>query len=405
MTLTMEPQQNLDRLGRELLGAIRHAIESVPGAPQRPHRFSQEFGINKDVSSRLFAAMRSRDVFTAMHRMPGSAAIRQVLDVVGARGGEHGLVQVAHSALASYDDFIREQFQDRAGLDAFIGASLPHARRRAVAAAKHSIYRGNIVLRGVASDATLSTFITYPSAGTDNRVCDLAVINGFIGLRRVRPGVPIAFAHVSNTADHSEKSDPMPGGHVLEDFCSPPSLPFSVRRENKSAHYILPDRGVGPNSAVDLFTLDIFPRNYSCGRTLSLPGRKYFYATADYPSRILIFDMFVRDDLWPTLAPSLLVYDTDKRGVASVNNPERDSDRVDTDESIESLGAGPVKFRSAEIPRYDEMLSSVFARLKQDPGRFRCYRCQIAYPVRSWQVCMVFEPAMEGAQTPATEHQ
>lgn len=399
MQSSMGSAERLDRVGRDLLGAMKQVIASIPDAPRRPQNFAREVGVNKDVASRLFAAMRSKDVLAAMHRMPGSAALRQVLGVAGAKGASEDLVQGAHTALSAYDAFVRDHFEDRAGLDAFIGASLPHARRKLEAAAKQSIFRGAAVLKGVISEAMLSTFITFPSAKDGGQLCDLAVVNGFIGIRRVRPGAPIQFSHVSHTSDYDKPAaadlgEPF-GSHVLGGFCSPPSPALTVEREEKTVTYALQDTGVGPRSAVDMFTADHFPSNYSRGRTAAAPGSRWFYAQPEYPTKVMVIDLFVRRDLWPDASPRLWIYDTDRRGVASVNDRSRDRDRLETAENIEPLGTGTARARSEDIPRYDELLNFMFGRLGQQADEFRCYRCRIAYPVPSWQITMEFSPPAE----------
>lgn len=48
--------------------------------------------------------------------------------------------------------------------------------------------------------------------------------------------------------------------------------------------------------------------------------------------------------------------------------------------------------RSADVPRYDEIVRHVFEELDWDPARFRGYRCRIDYPIYGSQVTMVFDP-------------
>lgn len=393
---SMKSSESLDRLGRDLLDAFNQVIRSLPGEPNRPQRFARNVGVNKDVASRLFAAVRSKDPLDAIHRLPGSTALRQVLQAAELRGADGARVKTAHTALSTFDSFVQDHFDDRAGLDAFIGASLPIARRKIEAAAKQAIFRGSAVLKGVTSDAMVSTFITYPSTGHGDQLCDLAVINGFVGIRRMRPGAQIQFSHKSNTADYDkikaiDLGDP-PESHLLRDFCSPATLPLSIQRDDKAVTYSLQDTGVGPKSAIDMFMADHFPSNYSRYRTAVAPGSKYFYALAAYPTKAIIIDMFVHADLWPGDAPTLRIYDTDQRGIASVNDRGRDSDRLETTESIELLGNGVERTRCADIPRYDELLRQVFRRLDLDSTNFRCFRCRIAYPVPSWQITMEFRP-------------
>ena len=55
------------------------------------------------------------------------------------------------------------------------------------------------------------------------------------------------------------------------------------------------------------------------------------------------------------------------------------------------MGQGLAKFRTAEIPRYADLLRHVCARLNWDGERFRGFRCRIDYPIYGSQVAMAFD--------------
>jgi hypothetical protein len=74
--------------------------------------------------------------------MPGSTALRQVLGAVAARGADVDAVSRADAALRAFDDFVRDRYDDRAGLEAALAASLPGARRKQEATSKQTMYRG-----------------------------------------------------------------------------------------------------------------------------------------------------------------------------------------------------------------------------------------------------------------------
>ena len=82
-------------------------------------------------------------------------------------------------------------------------------------------------------------------------------------------------------------------------------------------------------------------------------------------------------------------------GIADVNDPTRDIDRLELSESVQLLGRGLARCRTAEIPRYVEMLRRVCEALRWDGERFRAYRCRIEYPIYGSQVVMAFEAPQE----------
>ena len=122
-------------------------------------------------------------------------------------------------------------------------------------------------------------------------------------------------------------------------------------------------------------------------------GRKaYVFAETSIPCEILQFDAFVHEDVYPGRSPALRLYDTAFDGVADINDPSRDIDRLDMLESIDELGRGLTSCRSQDIPRYHELLSHVFEQLGWSADAFRGYRSRIDYPVYGSQIAMMFDP-------------
>lgn len=106
---------------------------------------------------------------------------------------------------------------------------------------------------------------------------------------------------------------------------------------------------------------------------------------------LLVFDVLLHEDVFPGAEPRLDIYDTGYDGIANVNDPKRDIDRVDVQESIEFLGRDMRKLYAPEVPRYSDMLEHLTRTHGWDPARYRAYRTRIQYPVYGWQVCMSFE--------------
>ena len=122
-------------------------------------------------------------------------------------------------------------------------------------------------------------------------------------------------------------------------------------------------------------------------------GRKgNVFAEVSAPVKTLLFDVFLHDAVYPGSEPQLLVYDTALEGVADVNDPARDVDRMQVVETIQSLGRGAASGRNARVPSYVEMLRHVFGKLDWDDRDFRGYRCLIDYPIYGTQIAMGFDP-------------
>ena len=108
--------------------------------------------------------------------------------------------------------------------------------------------------------------------------------------------------------------------------------------------------------------------------------------------KTLHFDVLLHEDVYPGSEPALLVYDTALDGVADVNDPTRDIDRMDVAESIRPLGPGTSRLRTADLPDYTGLVRLVGEKLGWDLERFRGHRCRIEYPLYGSQVAMAFDP-------------
>ena len=115
------------------------------------------------------------------------------------------------------------------------------------------------------------------------------------------------------------------------------------------------------------------------------------FAEVAIPAKTLVFDTLVHRDVSRGLDPSLVIYDTAIEGVADINDPSRDIDRLDLCESIQNLGSGLAKFRTGDVPRYTELLRLVCEKLSWNGDEFRGYRCRVDYPPYGSEVVMAWD--------------
>jgi hypothetical protein len=386
----------ISAVGGDLLRGIREVLDSLPASGAGPQALARSLGVDKVLTSRVLKATRAGDAMTAARLMPGPNPLRRLVRAAGKRGAAPERVSAALEAIDRYERLIRDQVGDRSVLDAVLSAWVPEARREFELRRKQAIFKAVAQLRGVQAEQIVATVFLSPS--TDGRTIDIVWLNGLMGVHRVRPGVMVRLAtrrlsggpgaRKPTTLDGREINGNAP---LLSAFCSRPTPQLDVRRVGEAVFYTLGDTGFGAGAAADLVFAE-------CNRS-ELPrfvpvasGRKaYFFAEVNTPSESLHFDLFVHEELYPGQDPALRIYDTAFEGVASPNDPTRDMDKLDLAESIDSLGVGTWRFRSAEVSRYGELIDHVLAVTGFDGSRMRGYRCRIDYPLLGSQVTMVFD--------------
>ena len=379
-----------ERLLRSIGAVLNPFADSAPG----PQALARHLGVDKVLTSRVLKATRSGDPIGALHAMPGPEPLRRLVKAAAKRGARAEAVIEAGAAIGSYEMLIRDRLGDRSLLDAILSAWAPEARREFELRRKQAAFKALSQLRGAEARAIVATVVLSPAA--DARRVDVAWINGLIGLQRLRPGAPVTLATRRLAGAGAGRQPTALDGRPIEDphslmlaeFCSEPTPQMRAQRAGEVVHYALDDGGFGPGSSADFVFAEVNRAELPRSRAPDSMRRSYFFAESTPCARALQFDLLVHEDLYPGSTPELLLYDTAFEGVADVNDPARDVDRLDMLESIEPMGQGLARIRSMDVPRYAQLIARVFDALQLEPARFRAYRCRIDYPVYGAQVTM-----------------
>lgn len=386
--------ERLRSVGTNLARELRELLGGLPGAPHRPSQLAREVGTNRAVASRVLTALKAEDPLEMLHRVPGPEPLRKLVRGAAAKGVDAKHATDTLAAIEAFDLMIREEAGTRPALDALISASLPGARERFELASKYSVFKGLAQLKGARAEHWLGTAIVAPAADSPTRH-DLTFLNGAVAMQRLRPGVTVRFSYreqLTRSANEPESEDlPALGVLPLDEFCTNPPARLEARPVGKDVHYYLPDDLLGPREIVDMFVVDHHPAAIGRYSPVGEPRKTSLFVEPALPVANLVFDVLMHRDAFPDAVPTLAVYDTGYEGLADVNDPSRDIDRMPLDESIEILPSPFTKLRARGIPNYGRMLEHLTRRFGWDPSEFRGFRTTIAYPVFGWQVCLVFD--------------
>lgn len=385
--------------GRDLLSSLTSALGALPEFRAGPQKLADRLGLDKVIASRLLKGLRSTSPMEAVHRLPGPAPLRRVIAGCEAAGVEPGTIEAARLAIDSFERLIRDGPGNRSGLETLLSSYVPEARRDFELRRKQSAFRAMSQLKGVEAELILGTVLLAPGA-TPGRI-DVVWLTGLFGLQRLRPGVHVKFATRRFTPKDADRAPRSLDGDPVEDlragrmeaFCSTPAPEFRATRIGEVIQYALADEGFGPGGQRgDLVFCEVNRNELPRVLPAASSRKAYFFAEVQSPAQALSFDVLVHNELYTAGEPELRIYDTVLEGVADVNDPARESDRFDLAETIRAMGIGRPAWRSDRVPRYSELVSTVFTRLAWNSDDFRGYRCVIDYPIYGSQVAMVFEP-------------
>ena len=380
-------------IGRELAASLARVLDELPAGHAGPQRLATEMGLDKAFTSRLLRAARHSHPGGTLHHLPGPAPLRRFLRNARRSGVTQPTLVLAENAVGEFARLLEEVMGDRGALAAVLAAWIPEARREFFARRKQAAFRAMSELRGAACDAvTASVFL---SPGSSGRI-DVLWLEGLWGLRKLRPGVAVKLTSRRLSGEAHERRPTTLEGEPLADaargylteFTTLEPDALTVRVAGDRVDYLIKSDEYGPRSSADL----VWAETLVDEMPLQPPTNRQAYAFADVcvPSRTLVFDAFLHEELLGTGEPELAIYDTSFAGAVDPNDPSRACDLVDHAEKLELLGHGLNGIELDALPAYGELLQYVHRVSGSDPARFHGYRAQVQYPLYGTQITMSF---------------
>jgi len=370
--------------------------------PERPVDLCKLLGINKDLASKIMQALSQQDPFAAVHMLPGPESLRTLSRAAARKIPDKSCVKQFKAAVEEYDGLLRNTLGGRSALNAVISAMLPEARLKFETANKQLLFKAVSNLKGFMADVFLESLFILPNTENASRL-DIGCLLGYVGLRRLLPGVPIPISVGTIYPDKEATEHQTFDGKsvnsrnmnvLLTEFCSKPLPEISIREQGTVIQYLLTGDSFGLNSGVDVFIGEIirgYIRRYRNPDENRLRG---FGSGLEIPARWSVLDILLHDSVWPDTEPKFAVYDTGIYGGVDPNDLSRDIHKLDLMETVQFLGKGINRFRIGEISSYTDMLQYACSSQGWEPDEFRCYRCHVQYPFYPGQMTMMFEPGL-----------
>jgi hypothetical protein len=258
-------------------------------------------------------------------------------------------------------------------------------------------YRGNSGIWGVQARARLTTGVIAPSRTEPDKL-DLALIGGFLGFRRLRPDVRWTLFRFKGYNDDGsprggeferiDPSDPEDAPRLMRRFCSVTMPRVEVVQSGVQTEYVLPGGPVGNLGAFDCYFGEIVRGAPMYRSEKDRFGE--FSTGVRLPIETLVFDLIVHQDVPMPHAPRLIV-----QGFANTSPDGPDASKhmaeLPIAEPILELAGSPPVVTTPLVPRYSDVMSTVYSRLGRPPHEFRGVRLMMKYPPMSSQVVLRWE--------------
>jgi hypothetical protein len=321
------------------------------------------------------------DKAAAMRNMPNEPGFETLLKSGRSLALPESMLSRLEQARSNLKGVFAVHAEDREMLEMLMDSRSESLSPDAVHKWRRSSFIGNSFSFGVRAKCLLACGILFPAqAGRFSMVR----LHGLVDLVRNRAGVrwPIASLVVEKEGEQSNlRREPLFTGNwsadetpLLRDFCSQP-VPTAIRRSEGEVIYDELAPGlVGLTGKSTVFAGEII---HNVGPVYgSREGETaYFGSGIRTPAEFLICDHIVHQSLFPNVERELCAFSE----LATLHARD-EKDRIEVPERLEALGQGLGRIRTANIPRYDELLDHVFGAIKQDPDEFLVFRARMAYP-------------------------
>jgi len=382
----------IEETAHSLRTALAPLLEELCGAPLRPSRLIQRLGIDKSLASRLTRALRAGSTGELLHLIPSPSGLRSVLDRAAEKSADPGRLASAEDCVVRFQELLDGLPGGRAALDASLSRSHPELRETRERSSRQAAFKAMSYLLGYYCESLATALILEPSP--DGSQVDGVEVHQRVGLRRLRPETPLAIMSFSfdqksrglenepwvETLDGTSASAD-PSHFVLPELCSQPTPRLETHEIGEQTVFVLGDRDPSLEAPITLTSgcrfRNCWPRDLK--EASSHASRQYLL---HLPSKVLVRDIFIRDDLYVGAIPEIL-HELPKSPIGP-GRPRGVAGKISTLDiatSIEQLRPGLDGAATGLIPGYRDTLLKAFQRSGLDPNRFRGYRCTLAYPV------------------------
>jgi len=385
-------EEEAEEVLRPLRGTIAEIIEALPGNVATATDLKRVLGIEKMLCWKIFQVIGAAGPHAAGAHLPGSANLQRFFEACEKTGKvAPELIESARHGAEAFGRLVRVHAGDRTTFDSMVSSVAgSDVAERLGLMHRRAAFRANRHFWGIQAKTQLKTLFVQP--GEVRGSVDLASLEGFLSLRRVRQDAPFAvswtrIANDDGTLVQFERepldlsADGSLGIALLEEFCSKPIPRFRVFAADRG--FILGELlgdGVGETAAITCI-VGYLSRNV-VGRYRD-QSNQYFgcWTPVRTACEVLVLDLVIRQGTFGAAKPSAGVY---AQHLNETAYPAllRDLDRIPPlPAPAVYLGKGTSVMRTPDVPNYAAMAQRAFDRLGAHGDEFDVYRCRIEYPV------------------------
>lgn len=385
MTQIKTPRFTIEarEVSRTLQGAFAEVLHAAGADPSTPQSIVREIGLNKNLAWKISRIVQAEEASSALELMPGGSGIKIFLDAIDRAGVSAAQIQQARKAVDAYEELIRTHSGDRTTLE-MMGRELDETgQQQRDEQHRKLLFQGASYVWGAQARVITKIGIVYPSEKSGH--INVATVGGFIDFRRLRPNIAWTMAKRDSNNDdgtqiaphHWVPLDPaQPTSEsppLLKAFCSDPLPQLRKVQSDNEIRYELPEGEIGNTGAltclIGMVMKDLpnyrTPENTHCS----------FSTRCEVPAELMNVDMYFHNSMGLSDPPTVRLHSKIDEYANSNGSAE-----LPFNERLQDLGTSAVPRPAPEIPRYSQLVETMFSMLRLPLDNFRGYRVRIPFP-------------------------
>jgi hypothetical protein len=367
-------------------GALIQLYEAVGADPTTPQVVARQFDINRNLAWKISRVISAADPFAALTHLPGESGLDIALDAFRRAGAPEAAIQGVQGAMRALDETAEMHAGDRTHLEMILDSMGLLGSPTRLESSRELAFRGNSAIWGVQAKARVTVGFAAPAS--DGSKLDLVLVGGFSGLRRLRQTSPWRLFRFSaynddgtpQVAREEAEIEPDHNGGVprlLRRFCSPRMPSIDVAQKGAITEYTLPAGPVGNLGAFDCFFGEIVRGENAYASPDDRVGE--FSSLITLPAENLIFDLILHRDVKMATPPAFSIYGF-PQGLGDNIASNRKDWELPLVEPVQELAGTPPTVVTPLVPRYQDLVRAVYARMGWNPAEFFGVRVAMRHP-------------------------
>lgn len=384
----------------KLVESMRGLIGATPGEITTAAELERGLGVSKKVAWQVFRIAESKEPLSAAGFVPGADPVRKLLEAAEKCRVPAKVRAEVWEAFQAFESLVASQAGDRASFISMLGISEGEESVDVERLHQRACFKAYAHFLG-AQIATRYGAVMVRKDHWDNTDTFVS-LRARLGLRRLRQDATVVVDRYFVTTGVGDRKAVSPAPRpldvgawekykaaVLPAFCTKPLPALRTLSEGDGSSRVeLAERKVGLGGAVDLVFGTV---TSGVPAAVPQPGSPHgFHAMAkiDFPSELLVMDVFVHAGDYGKLNPELYIYADP--GSEETKERRELSPQLRTRDKIVHVGRGLGSDAIRGIPRRTEMIAHLCGGMGWDPEEFEVYRLKIEYPLMHTVIRMAF---------------